>query len=103
EFAHAAPVFQTVEELLAELTVPIPHEHTQRLSAKAREHDPYIQSGTILEEDPKWPGVVFNTTCLLGPSGMLYRYRKVNPWLPYEVHSSPHDLPGYDEPLFPGA
>jgi predicted amidohydrolase len=25
----------------------------------------------------------------------------VNPWIPYEVHSSPHDLPGYDEPLFP--
>jgi predicted amidohydrolase len=103
EFAHAAPVFQTVEELLAKLTVPIPNEHTERLIAKAREHDLYIQSGTMLEEDPKWPGVVFNTTCLLGPSGMLYRYRKVNPWIPYEVHSSPHDLPGYDEPLFPVA
>jgi predicted amidohydrolase len=103
EFAHAAPVFQTVEELLAKLTVPIPNEHTERLIAKAREHDLYIQSGTMLEEDPKWPGVVFNTTCLVGPSGMLYRYRKVNPWIPYEVHSSPHDLPGYDEPLFPVA
>jgi predicted amidohydrolase len=103
EFAHAAPVFQTVEELLAKLTVPIPNEHTERLIAKAREHDLYIQSGTMLEEDPKWPGVVFNTTCLVGPNGMLYRYRKVNPWIPYEVHSSPHDLPGYDEPLFPVA
>jgi len=103
EFAHAAPVFQTVQELLAKLTVPIPNEHTERLIAKAREHDLYIQSGTMLEEDPKWPGVVFNTTCLFGPSGMLYRYRKVNPWIPYEVHSSPHDLPGYDEPLFPVA
>ena len=57
----------------------------------------------MLEEDPKWPGVVFNTTCLIGPDGMLYQYRKVNPWIPYEVHSSPHDLPGYDEPLFPVA
>ena len=103
EFAHAAPVFQTVEELLAKLTVPIPNEHTERLIAKAREHDLYIQSGTMLEEDPKWPGVVFNTTCLCGPNGMLYRYRKVNPWIPYEVHSSPHDVPGYDEPLFPVA
>jgi hypothetical protein len=27
----------------------------------------------------------------------------VNPWIPYEVHSSPHDLQGYDEPLFPVA
>jgi formamidase len=87
EFAHAAPVFQTVEELLAKLTVSIPNEHTERLAAKAREHDVYIQSGTMLEEDPKWPGVVFNTTCLIGPDGILYRYRKVNPWIPYEVHS----------------
>ncbi len=44
---------------------------------------------------------VFNTTCLIGPDGLLSRYRKVNPWLPWEVHASPHDLAGYDEPLFP--
>jgi predicted amidohydrolase len=101
EFAHAAPVFPTVAELLQKLTVPIPNEHTQRLVDTAREHNLYIQSGSMLEEDPKWPGVVFNSTCLIGPDGILSRYRKVNPWIPYEVHSSPHDLPGYDEPLFP--
>jgi predicted amidohydrolase len=101
EFAHAAPVFQTAAELLAKLAVRIPNEHTERLTMKAREHGLYIQSGTMLEEDPKWPGVVFNSTCLVGPDGILSRYRKVNPWIPYEVHSSPHDLPGYDEPLFP--
>jgi predicted amidohydrolase len=101
EFAHAAPVFQTVPELLKHLTVPIPNEHTARLVEKAREHDLYIQSGSMLEEDPRWPGVVFNTTCFIGPGGVLARYRKVNTWIPYEVHTSPHDLPGYDEPLFP--
>src|SRR5437899_559810 len=101
EFAHAAPVFPTVEELLQKLTVPIPNEHTEALARKALEHDLYIQSGSMLEEDPRWPGAVFNTTCLIGPAGILSRYRKVNPWIPYEVHSSPHDLPGYDEPLFP--
>ena len=103
EFAHSAPVFPTVQELLQKLTMPIPNEHTDRLVDKAREHDIYIQSGSMLEEDPKWPGVVFNATCLVGPTGVLYRYRKVNPWIPFEVHSSPHDLPGYDEPLFPVA
>ncbi len=46
---------------------------------------------------------MFNTTCLIGPEGILYKYRKVNPWIPYEVHASPHDLEGYDEPLFPVA
>src|SRR5581483_9026532 len=44
-----------------------------------------------------------NTTCLIGPDGLLTRYRKVHPWIPWEVHTSPHDLPGYAEELFPVA
>ena len=103
EFAHAAPVFGTVKELITQLAVPIPNEHTARLAAKARELDIYVQSGTMIEADARWPGVVFNTTCLIGPEGILYKYRKVNPWIPYEVHASPHDVDGYAEPLFPVA
>ena len=104
EFAHAAPVYVSLAELREKLAVPIPNEHTERLHAKAKELDVYIQSGSMLEADPKYPGVVFNTTCLIGPGGILYKYRKVNPWIPYEVHASPQDLlPGYDEPLFPVA
>src|SRR5919201_751444 len=103
EFAHAAPIYPSVDELIENLAVPIPNEHTYRLERKAQEHDLFIQSGSMIEADPKWPGVVFNTTCLVGPEGVVYKYRKVNPWIPYEVHASPHDLPGYDEPLFPVA
>jgi predicted amidohydrolase len=103
EFAHAAPVYPTVAELLDKLALPIPNEQTDRLERKAREHGIYIQTGSMIEVDPRWPGVVFNTTCLIGPEGILYKYRKVNPWIPYEVHASPHDLEGYDEPLFPVA
>ena len=83
--------------------MPIPNEHTERLVAKAREHDLYIQSGSMLEEHERWPGVVFNTTCLIGPGGILSTYRKVNTWVPYEVHASPHDVPDFDLPLFPVA
>jgi predicted amidohydrolase len=101
EFAHAAPIYETVEELLDRLAVPIPNEHTDRYAAKARERGVYIQTGTFLEAEARWPGVVFNTTCLIGPDGILSRYRKVNPWLPWELHASPHDLAGYTEPLFP--
>ena len=103
EFAHAAPVFATVDELIDRLAVPIPNEHTERLHQKARTHDLYIQSGTMIEIDSRWPKAVFNTTVLIGPEGILFKYRKVNPWIPYEVHTSPHDLPDYDEPLFPVA
>jgi predicted amidohydrolase len=86
EFAHAAPVFVSLAELREKLAVPIPNEHTGRLHAKAKELDIFVQSGSMLETDPKYPGVVFNTTCLIGPEGILYKYRKVNPWIPYEVH-----------------
>ena len=103
EFAHAAPVFASARELRDRLAVSIPNEHTERLCQKAREHDIYIQSGSMIELDSRWPDVVFNATCLIGPDGILTKYRKVNTWIPYEVHASPHDLPGYDEPLFPVA
>lgn len=103
EFAHAAPVYPRVETLAEKLAVSIPNEHTDRLAERARRHDIYIQSGSMLEVDARRPGVVFNTTCLIGPGGILTRYRKVNPWIPFEVHASPHDIPDYDEPLFPVA
>jgi predicted amidohydrolase len=103
EFAHAAPVYLTSKELRKHLTVPIPNEHTERYAEVARELGVYIQTGTFLEEDPAWPDAVFNTTCLIGPEGLLTRYRKVNTWIPWEVHTSPHDLEGYEDELFPVA
>ena len=103
EFAPAAPVYPTTRELREKLAGELPCEHTERYEKKAREHGIYIQTGSFIEKDPAWPGVVFNTTCLVGPEGILYKYRKVNPWLPWEVHASPHDLPGYSEELFPVA
>jgi predicted amidohydrolase len=103
EFAHAAPIFPTADELLDRLAVPLPNEHTDRYEQKARQLGVYIQTGTFLESDARWPGHVFNTTCLIGPEGIRSKYRKVHPWIPWEVHTSPHDLPGYDEPIFPVA
>jgi predicted amidohydrolase len=101
EFAHAAPVYETVERLHERLAVPVPNEWTDLYAKKARQHGCYVQTGSFLEQDPRWPGHVFNTTCLVGPDGVLAKYRKVNPWIPWEVHTSPHDLPDYGEPLFP--
>jgi predicted amidohydrolase len=103
EFAHAAPVYETLKELRSKLGVEIPNEHTAKLQQKAREHKIYIQSGSMLEVDRKYPNALFNTTCLIGPEGILYRYRKVYPWVPWEVHTSPHDIPDYEEEMFPVA
>jgi predicted amidohydrolase len=101
EFAHAAPIFPTVDKLLDRLAIPVPNEHTDRYHQKCRHLGIYIQTGTFLEVDPKWPGHVFNTTCLIGPDGLLAKYRKTHPWIPWEVHTSPHDLPKYDAPIYP--
>ena len=101
EFAHAAPVYFTASELREKLAVPIPNEHTERYAARARKLGVFIQTGTFLEVDPDWPGVVFNTTCLIGPDGVLSKYRKTHPWIPWEVHASPHDLDGYEDDPFP--
>jgi formamidase len=103
EFAHAAPVYETVAQLRKHLAVPVPNEHTQVYEKLARKYGCYIQTGTFIEADPEWPGVVFNTTVLVGPQGILLKYRKVNPWIPWEVHASPHDLPGYRDDPFPVA
>lgn len=101
EFGHAAPIYPTVEELTDKLAIPIPNEHTDRYCEKARQLGIYIQSASFLERDTRYPGHVFNTTVLIGPDGILSKYRKVHTWIPWEVHTSPHDLPDYDEPMFP--
>jgi predicted amidohydrolase len=103
EFAHMAPIFETVEELRDKLAVQLPNEQTDRYHRKAKDLGVYIQTGSFLEVDTKHPGCVFNATCLIGPDGLLYKYRKVHPWLPWEVHASPHDIPNYSEPMFPVA
>src|SRR5436305_14009628 len=68
-FAHSAPVFETAKELLENLAIQIPNEHTERLELKAREHDSNIKSASMLETDPKWSGCVSITTCLVGGEG----------------------------------
>ncbi|MGH9338426.1 MAG: nitrilase-related carbon-nitrogen hydrolase [Acidobacteriota bacterium] len=103
EFSHAAPVYPTLKELRDKLGVEVPNEHTAKLQAKAAEHEAYIQTGSMLEIDPKYKNALFNTTCLIGPAGILLKYRKVYPWIPWEVHTSPHDIEGYEEELFPVA
>ncbi|MEW6741761.1 MAG: nitrilase-related carbon-nitrogen hydrolase [Planctomycetota bacterium] len=101
EFAHAAPIYESVEMLRNRLAIPVPNEHTDRYAALAKKYGCYLQTGTFLEVDPDFPDVVFNTTALVGPSGILSKYRKLNPWIPWELHASPHDVEGYDQDPFP--
>ena len=101
EFAHAAPIYDSVEMLTQRLAVEIPNEHTEAYQSLAAKYGCLIQTGSFIETDPDWPGVLFNTTCLVGADGVLSKYRKVNPWIPWELHASPHDLDGYTDDPFP--
>jgi predicted amidohydrolase len=101
EFAHTVPIHDNVDQLLADIAVELPNEHTAVYERLAREYGCYIQTGSFLERDPAWPGHVFNATLLIGPEGVLAKYRKINTWIPWEVHTSPHDLPDYSDDPFP--
>lgn len=101
EFAHAAPIYDSVDKLLDRLAIPVPNEYTDRYAQVCKELGCYIQTGTFLESDLDYPGMVFNTTVLVGPTGMLSKYRKVNPWIPWELHTSPHDIQDYPHDPFP--
>ena len=101
EFAHAAPIFDSVEKLRDRLAVRLPNEHTDRYAALCRKYGCFIQTGSFIEIDDAYPDVAFNATCLIGPAGVLSKYRKVNPWIPWEVHASPHDCAHYGDDPFP--
>ena len=101
EIAHAAPIYDSVEMLRKRLAVEVPNEHTDAYQALAARYGCLIQTGSFIETDPDWPEGLFNTTCLGGADGVLSKYRKVNPWIPWELHASPHDLDGYADDPFP--
>lgn len=103
EFSHAVPAYESASALLEKLAIEVPNAHTDQYHRLAKKYGCYIQTGTFLERDPAYPGMVFNTTVLVGPAGVLLKYRKVNPWLPWEVHTSPHDIEDYEGALFPVA
>lgn len=101
EFAHAAPIHPSIEALERDLAVPMPNEHLDRYADFCADRGVWIQTGSFLELDPTHPGRLFNSTALVGPEGVLSIYRKVNPWLPFELHASPHDVPDYEPDPFP--
>ena len=55
EFAHVAPIYPTVEELLDRLAVPIPNEHTNLYEKKAKELGVYIPLPFLGQMEVKQP------------------------------------------------
>ena len=82
--------------------VEVPGPETDRIAEMAKKYNTYV-SMSIHEKDPKYPGYFLNTAFIMNPKGkIILKYRKINPWVPLEVSTSPHDiLDIYEDPLFP--
>ncbi len=82
--------------------VEIPGPETDEVAEMARKHNTYV-SMSMHERDPQYPEYFMNTAFIMNPKGrIILKFRKVNPWTPLEVSTSPHDLLDvYNEPIFP--
>ena len=82
--------------------VEVPGPETDRIAEMAKKYNTYV-SMSIHEKDPKYPGYFLNTAFIMNPKGkIILKYRKINPWVPLEISTSPHDLLDiYEDPLFP--
>ena len=82
--------------------VEVPGPETDRIAEMAKKYSTYV-SMSIHEKDSKYPGYFLNTAFIMNPKGkIILKYRKINPWVPLEISTSPHDLLDfYEDPLFP--
>ena len=94
----------TIREQGEAIGVEIPGEETDRLTEVCKKYGIYLVAGSAAELDPKYPDALFNTSAIIGPEGVLTKYRKVNTFIPTCYYTSPADLlPQYDEELWPVA
>jgi predicted amidohydrolase len=68
---------------------PVPGPQTDRLCELARKANRWLIPGSMWEIED---GVKYNTAVVISPDGeIVAKYRKMFPWLPYEVGTTPGD------------
>ncbi len=90
--------YSTLDDYIKnDILLTIPGNETARFIESARKHNIYICPGSWLEKDPKYPNHIFNTAIIVGPEGIVLKYRKINPWECGEfLVTSPHSIRDYD-------
>ena len=88
----------TMRDEVYNLAEPVPGPSTRKVEKIAREHSVHIVYG--MPEEGKAKGVVHNTTVLIGPKGIIGKYRKV--YLPTHTvfEERRYYKPGHDAPVF---
>jgi len=66
----------TMRDEVSHLAEPIPGPSTRKVERMAREHDVHVIFGMPEESEVK--GVIHNTAVLVGPRGVIGRYRKIH-------------------------
>lgn len=106
-FLTSPPESRTIEDYLMR-SIEIPGPVTEAIGRKARQYGIYVV-GNSFEIDPDWPGRVFNTSYIIGPTGeVILKYRKLNDVQAYiptstnpgDVYTEYVERYGYDA-LFP--
>lgn len=92
---HGLP-YPSVEEFKKhDLPLRIPGPETARFQELCKEYDIIICAGSWLEDDPEFPGQVFNSLIIIDETGVILKYRKVQTWVPGEACSSALVTPDY--------
>jgi len=82
----------TMDDYRKEILIRLPGEEIDQLGEKARQYGVFI-AGAVLEYDPHFPALFFNSAFILNPKGeIIHKYRKITPYLRAEMATSPHDI-----------
>lgn len=80
------------EHYVNEVLVEVPGPKTDKIAQKCKEYGIYF-AGCVLERDPKWPEIIWNTQFIISPKGeIIHKYRKFTTAMHYELNISPHDI-----------
>jgi formamidase len=100
-FRHEFNVKESTQAERVASAVTIPGPETDEIAEMAKKYKTYI-SMSMHERDPQYPDYFMNAAFIMNPKGkIILKFRKINPWIPLEISTSPHDIEDYKEPMFP--
>jgi predicted amidohydrolase len=86
-FLTSFPAGESAADWIAKACITIPGPETDRVSSFCAANGVWV-AGNSYEADAEWPGRFFQASWIVGPEGVVLRYRRLNSL--YAV--SPHDM-----------
>jgi predicted amidohydrolase len=78
----------------------IPGPSSEEIAALAAQMNIYVVFG-MLEQDQNDSSIVYNSAVVIGPEGIIGRYRKVHPFAPFEKYTHGTEFPIFETPYGP--